>query len=280
MTAMHPALLLEGLDPARPLITFYDDATGERIELSAKTFGNWVAKTSNLLVDGLDAAPGEEVALLLPPHWQTAVWIFAAWSAGLAVRLGDTGDTGDAAVVAVTGAGLTGEYPDAREIVGLSLHALGMPLTEKPGYVVDYAAEVRGYADRFTPTAALDPKAPALTIEPASGLHTYDGTSHRTAEKGVMSITLPGEDVVSQSREAAARWGLDARSRVLVDVGFGTLPGLLAGLIAPIHAGGSVIICRNLNKASIDRRVTVEHVTAVAGVSGWDGTSGSVARLT
>src|ERR1700730_16678532 len=66
-------------DPARPLVTFYDDAAGERIELSAKTFDNWVAKTANLLVDGLDAEPGERVAIALPRHWQTCVWVFASW---------------------------------------------------------------------------------------------------------------------------------------------------------------------------------------------------------
>src|SRR5262249_10238292 len=77
--------LLKTADPVRPLVTFYDDATGERIELSATTFGNWVAKTANLLVDELDAEPGDRIALDLPPHWQTAVWLFAAWSAGLHV---------------------------------------------------------------------------------------------------------------------------------------------------------------------------------------------------
>ncbi|PBC79521.1 uncharacterized protein (TIGR03089 family) [Streptomyces sp. TLI_235] len=44
-------------DPSRPLITFYDDSTGERVELSAKTFDNWVAKTANLLQDELNAGP-------------------------------------------------------------------------------------------------------------------------------------------------------------------------------------------------------------------------------
>ena len=39
-------------DPTRPLLTFYDDATGERTELSGATLANWVAKTANLLVDG------------------------------------------------------------------------------------------------------------------------------------------------------------------------------------------------------------------------------------
>jgi hypothetical protein len=80
---------------------------------------------------------------------------------------------------------------------------------------------------------------------------------------------------VRQGTQAATDWGLDARSRVLVDMRFTTLSGLLAGLIAPIAAGGSVIICRNLDKVLLERRISVEHVTAVAG----DTSSGSVHRL-
>src|SRR5206468_12370426 len=74
-------------DPASPFLTFYDDGTGERVELSLTTFDNWVAKTANLLQDGLGTEAGERVALLLPPHWLGAVWMLAAWSAGLVVDL-------------------------------------------------------------------------------------------------------------------------------------------------------------------------------------------------
>ena len=38
-------------DSSRPLITFYDDATGERVELSVTTYANWVAKVASLLVE-------------------------------------------------------------------------------------------------------------------------------------------------------------------------------------------------------------------------------------
>ena len=44
-------------DPAGPRITYYDDATGERIELSTVTLANWAAKTGNLLRDELGAGP-------------------------------------------------------------------------------------------------------------------------------------------------------------------------------------------------------------------------------
>src|SRR5215475_15146252 len=69
-------------DPARPVLTFYDDATGERTELSGTTLDNWVAKTANLLVDGCGLGPGDRAAVLLPPHWQTAAILLGAWAAG------------------------------------------------------------------------------------------------------------------------------------------------------------------------------------------------------
>src|SRR4051795_3315770 len=72
-------------DAARPLITFYDDATGERIELSGATFANWVAKTANLLRDECDVGPGSTVAVLLPAHWQCATALCAAWACGARV---------------------------------------------------------------------------------------------------------------------------------------------------------------------------------------------------
>jgi hypothetical protein len=39
-----PELLEQRLrrDPSTPFVTFYDDATGERTELSVKTYANWV----------------------------------------------------------------------------------------------------------------------------------------------------------------------------------------------------------------------------------------------
>src|SRR2546430_14952911 len=73
------------VDPTRPILTWYDDGTGERTELSGATLANWVAKTANLFVDGLGLGPGDHAVVLLPPHWQTAAVLLGAWSAGLTV---------------------------------------------------------------------------------------------------------------------------------------------------------------------------------------------------
>jgi uncharacterized protein (TIGR03089 family) len=261
-----------------PLVTFYDDATGERIELSGATFENWVAKTANLLVDGLGAAPGDRVALALPPHWQTAVWLFACWSAGLvavplplplpvpvAVSLPppDAPSAGAAAVLVVTEPDLPraleigGPAANTMEIVGLSLHALGGPLRECPPGVTDYAAEIRAYGDRFVPYAPVAPDAPALDV---------------------MSVTFTGVELTGTAVSFVTKAGLDSSTRVLTTVPYHTVEGLLTGLLGPIVAGGSVVITRNIDKAALDRRISLEHVTAVAGVPGWDPPSGSAYR--
>jgi uncharacterized protein (TIGR03089 family) len=276
MSDIGPAELLRRRlvdNPSRPLVTFYDDATGENVNLSARTFDNWVAKTANLLVDGLAAESGTRAVLALPPHWQSAVWLMACWSAGVEAEpvwaepggVEPSAPSGPYLLVAaeeVLDRMLTDQ--NAEEIVGLSLHALGGALADCPPGVTDYAVEVRSYGDRFAPGPDVTAATPALTV---------------TRAGSVTKTTLTGAALVSEAFEAAGKWGLDARDRVLVDMPYTTLDGVLAGLLAPLASGASVIIQRNFDKAALDRRVTQEHVTAVAGVSGWNVPSGSVNRL-
>jgi hypothetical protein len=276
-------------DPSRPMVTFYDDASGERVELSARTFDNWVAKTANFLVDGLAAEPGTRVVLVLPPHWQTAVWLMACWSAGLVAEPVDPDTFRRGGAEPIEGSGPyqgEGTTPHAsrndpyilaaaqevlddvmaddelasgaEEIVGLSLHSLGGPLTECPPGVTDYAAEVRAYGDRFVPGPEVTQEAPAMSVTKA---------------------TFSAAELVAAARGSAEKWELDARDRLLVDMSFATLDGVLTGLLAPLASGASVIIQRNFDKATLDRRLTVEHVTVVAGPPGPNDESGSPYRL-
>ena len=75
-------------DGARPFLTWYDDATGDRVELSVATTANWAAKIANHLVDELDVQPGEDVTVDPAAHWTTAVVLLGAWVAGGHVRFG------------------------------------------------------------------------------------------------------------------------------------------------------------------------------------------------
>ncbi len=147
MTDTPSALLQAALrrDPAGPLITYYDDATGERTELSATTLANWVAKTANLLTDDTGVEAGQEVAVLLPAHWQTAVVLLALWSIGAQ----PTPDASAAVVIADEPRLPNPTDAQGRDVIGLSLAPMNGPLQDPRPGVLDYAAEVLSAGDAF-----------------------------------------------------------------------------------------------------------------------------------
>lgn len=71
--------------PGNPLITFYDDDTGERTELSMTTYANWVAKTANVLLEDFDTEPGDRIRLTTGTHWLTPILLGATWLCGATV---------------------------------------------------------------------------------------------------------------------------------------------------------------------------------------------------
>lgn len=232
-------------DPSRPLVTYYDDATGERVELSVTTFDNWVAKTANLLQDELSAEPGDRLALLLPAHWQTAVWVLACASVGVVTDL--TGDPSAADLVVSGPDTLDAARSCPGERVALSLRPLGGRFPQPPEGFTDYAVEVPGQGDRFVPYAPVDPDAPALALP--------DGSE------------LTGAQAVERTRQDAAARGLEPGSRLLSALPYDGWEGLSAGLLAPLAAGGSVVLAPRLERldaASLEQRVENERVTHTA----------------
>jgi uncharacterized protein (TIGR03089 family) len=208
-------------DGGRPFVTFYDDASGERIELSYATTANWVAKTANLLVDELDLEPDETVSVHLPPHWLGVVWALSAWSAGATL----TSDPGDVALI-----GPDGDVRGRRATVASALLPLGGRFREPlPDGVLDYGAEVYNHPDVFVP---IQP--------PAAESPAYDADSHAT-------LIAAAEPIGRRVLTTADLTGPD---------GLGTLVGVLAG-------AGSLVLCRNLDAAALDRRVADEKVDTV-----------------
>jgi uncharacterized protein (TIGR03089 family) len=153
-----PAALATALTsaPSRPLVTFYDDATGERVELSVATYANWVAKTAGLAQDELDLGRGGLVLLDLPTHWLGAVWVGAAWTLGLTVT-DDQRLAKEADLVVCGPDGLERHAVDADRVpvLALSLRPLGGRFTDPlPSGVTDYGAVVLAQPDVFV---AYDP---------------------------------------------------------------------------------------------------------------------------
>lgn len=136
-----------GADAARPLFTFYDDATGERVELSVATTANWVAKTANFLVDEHGIDVGDVIAIRLPLHWQTAVLLLAGWSAG--ARIGF--DDGPAAVTFVSN-----DVTATGEVIHLSLAAMGGDFSRLVAASPDAFAAVSPSGDDVVGSAPID----------------------------------------------------------------------------------------------------------------------------
>ena len=225
---------LTGPTAARPLITYYDDATGERVELSATTTANWAAKAANLLRDECDVEPGTPVAVLLPAHWQTAAVLLASWWCGAEVVGGPTGaewvlcDAGrvDLALAAEPTGG----------VVALSLDAFGKGIPGLPAGVVDFAQEVRLHGDDFAPWEAVPGTAPALAGSTVA-------------------------EVLADARGRAAALGVGTDDRVLSTLEWNTVDALADGLLAVLAAGASLVQCRNADPTALERRTAAEKVT-------------------
>lgn len=160
-TPVLPADLLAAAqrrDPARPLLTWYQPATGARVELSVVTFATWVAKTCGLLTDELDLAPGDVVEVRLPAHWLGPVWAQAVWTVGGRLRLPSDAAGGPARVVVRAAGEPGGEQGASDELVVVSTAPLGGPAGAlTPPGALDYGREVPGQPDRFVPLAPPPP---------------------------------------------------------------------------------------------------------------------------
>ena len=215
---------------ARPLVTFYDDGSGERTELSVTTYANWVAKVSSLLVEELDVGHGDRLLVDLPTHWLGTVVLGAAWNCGLEVVW--DGDA-DAVVTGPEGVGRWASVADDLPVVASALQPLagrfGEPL---PSGMHDLGIEVWSQPDAFVSWPAPDDD--DLAVAGVS-----QGELWRAAATAMLS---GGGRLLSESNPAS--------------------PSGLVSLTEPLASSGSLVLVVN---ASVERRERIaadERVTA------------------
>jgi uncharacterized protein (TIGR03089 family) len=137
------------------------------------------------------------------------------------------------------------EEQDLPDLVGLSLHPLGLGMTGYAGPARDFALEVRAHGDTFRPYVPPDPASPGLTA-------------------GGVGLTLGG--LADAAAELAGRLGITAGDRVLVDDATAAEAGPVAWLLAPLAAGASLVLCRHPDPAALRARAEAERVTATLGL--------------
>ncbi len=253
-TAILPDFLAHALrrDGARPFITFYDDDTGERTELSVTTFNNWVAKTSNYLRDDLDVRRGSRVAIVLPLHWLTAVALGACWSLG-ALPVMNPQDSAQPDVALIGPVSLSLEdhpLPVANEIAAVSLAPMAASFARVgvslPDDVRDFNDEVRLHGDHFQAVDAVTSDLPALRIRDQQWTHGQ---------------------LIETTQEMAARFEIGAHPRLMTTQtldGRDPLDAILAAFVTPLVLDGSVVMCPHAESSGLAERARAEHVTTWA----------------
>lgn len=196
-----------------PRLTWYGP-DGERVELSGRVLDNWVAKTSNLLQDELDAEPGTRLRLDLPAHWKSVILALAAWQLGMEVVL----DAGEADLLATADPGPAAAEGAFDTVVAVALPALAMRWPgELPSGVVDFAAEVRSHGDVFLPHVEPEASRPAL-LTASGAAHTHAGLLESfaaTHDAGLRLLVSAGNGLEAALARSLGAWKNDG-SVVLV----------------------------------------------------------------
>lgn len=216
------------VDPSRPFVTFYDEATGERVELSLTTYANWVAKASSLLVDEHGLERGATLRVDLPPHWLSLVFLGAAWNTGLVVTDAERPDA------VVCGPATLERWAGGDALVlACSLLPLGVRFPDPlPADVHDVGIEIWGQPDAFAPWDPPEPGDPA--------------TSWGLTQEGMWA--------------AAAGSDPAGGSRLLSETDPASPPGT-ASLTEPLQSGGSVVLVVHAGPDRLAAIATAEQVT-------------------
>lgn len=227
----------------KPFVTWYDDNRGLRVELSYRTFGNWVAKTANLLVDELGAGPGARVGAILADHWQTPVVLAGCWRAGTSVVVLDPAapdpppDDLVAAFVREEDLEGAGAALGGTVVVALTADLLGRGERDL-GKALSFSRLVPSMGDEFD--GGPDPAGDALSA-------------------GGEAATMGG--LQERAAALAGRAGLTDTDRLLSGRPLLTVDGAVAGLLAPFTHGAGVVLVAGLDPARFWKRVADERVT-------------------
>jgi uncharacterized protein (TIGR03089 family) len=224
----------------KPFCTWYDDHRDERVELSYKTFGNWVAKTANLLVDELGAGPGDRVGVLAT-HWQVPILLAACWRAGVGVVALGPGE--------FDRSGLAAAFVHEEQLDAAGAAPAGTT-------IVALAADVLGRSGRDLGRALSFSR-----IVPSMG-DVFDGVPG----PGVAALSAGGESATMEqlferAAALAGRAGLGDADRILSARRLLTADGAVAGLLAPFAYGAGVVLVSGLDPARFWKRVADERVT-------------------
>ena len=188
-------------DAAAPRLTVYNESTGARMDFSAQTLENWVAKIANMLEEELELDDDSALLIDLPVTWQAAVIALCALAAGIEYDFANSSladDDADSASQLQADAVFTS--PDkfdlysvddvatsfdgsAPDVVLVTDDPFGRGVVEAggelPSGAIDFGPTVRFYGDDYfgqtTPLPELFPDAGSASRLLSTGWHDKEG---------------------------------------------------------------------------------------------------------
>lgn len=225
-----------------PLLTFYDTVSGERMELSAASLANWVAKTHFLITDELGLGCDDVALIALPMHWMAAPVLLGCWSAGLSV----TDDPAEAQIAFVAESGIAAaRAAGVPEIYALSFATWGRGFDgPAPEGSEDYVLAVRPQADGW------------------SGVR-FGAQGHDDAWTGSWG-SMTRSELVQRGRDRAAEIGLPTGGRLLLaDTAVSDDPFWFDALVVPLAVQASVVLVTGADHATVQRIAETERATTI-----------------
>ena len=235
-------------DAAAPRLTCYDEVTGGRTELSGTTLENWAAKIANLLRGECGLAPGDAIAVDLPPIWQAGCLLVGAWRAEIEVLPVLPEDFTSAGVAAGSNAAAAAPA-SAPQLVFTTVNRLDAWEEAVPGVEVAVLTDDafgRGVAEcgGDVPFGVMD-FAPEVRIQPDAYFGGQPDASHSLVP-GMSEAELTqavekqkassAQELADGARLLSAGW-LDESGRFSPDA-------WLTAVVAPWAVGGSAVVVR------------------------------------
>jgi len=239
--------------PTRPFLVHVDDEAGTRTEWSYEKFECATNRCARLLHDEFGVRRGDRVGTLAFNHRDAVLLYFACWKLGAAVVPQNPSEDDARIAFALADAGCRTAFamPDYLE----RLRAIA-PAVEGLALVVALDADFVTRVDASSDGRVGE--APDRLDDDCLLVYTSGTTG---APKGVCLTQYH----LLVDGEALTRWlSLDGDRRMMCVLPIHHVNGIVVTLVAPLYAGGSVVLNRTFKASTFWRRIDAEKVAVVS----------------
>ena len=212
-------------DAAAPRLTVYNESTGARMDFSAQTLENWVAKIANMLEEELELDDDSALLIDLPVTWQAAVIALGALAAGIEFDFATSSladDDADAASQLQADAVFTS--PDK-----FDLYSVGDVATSFDGSAPDVVLVTDDPFGRGVVEAGGELPSGAIDFGP--------------------TVRFYGDDYFGQTTPLPELFRDAGSASRLLSTGWHDKEGFTVSVLHPLAAGGSAVVVSGLTTA-------------------------------